>query len=55
MTMTYTHGYMVVVFEAPETIEDFEKFSYDLQMVSLSIIEEALKGIWVKSTLAGMP
>ena len=48
-------GLRVVVFEAPETVEDFEKFSYGLQTVSLSIVEEALKGIWVKNILAGMP
>jgi len=36
-------GLKVVVFKAPETVEDFERFSYGLQMVSLSIVDEALK------------
>ena len=33
----------VVVFKAPEMAEDFERFSYGLQMVSLSIVEEVLR------------
>ena len=33
----------VVIFKAPETEEDFEKFSYGLQTVSLSVVEEALR------------
>jgi len=46
-------GLRVSVFEAPETAEDFEKFGYGLEMVSLSVIEEALKGIEVNSKRAG--
>ena len=38
-------GLKVAVFKAPETAEDFERFSYGLEMVSLSVIGEALKGI----------
>jgi len=36
-------GLKVVVFEAPRTVEDFEKFSYGLQAVSPSMVEEALR------------
>jgi len=36
-------GLRVVVFDSPKTAEDFKKFSYGFQMVSLSMIEEALK------------
>jgi len=39
----------VAVFEAPETAEDFERFGYGLQVVSLSMIDEALKDIGVDS------
>ena len=34
----------VSVFDAPETAEDFERFSYGLEMVSINIVNEALKG-----------
>jgi len=40
-------GLRIAVFKAPKTAEDFERFSYGLQMVSLSIVEEALKGMGV--------
>ena len=40
-------GMRVVVFEAPKTAEDFKKFSYGLQEVSPSLVEEALKGMGV--------
>ena len=36
-------GLRVVVFEAPKTVEDFKKFSYGLQTVSPSLVEEALR------------
>jgi len=36
-------GMKVVVFEAPKTVEDFKKFSYGLQSVSPSLVEEALE------------
>jgi len=36
-------GLKVVVFKAPETVEDFERFSYGLQIVSPSLVEEALR------------
>ena len=36
-------GLKVVVFKAPETVEDFERFSYGLQSVSPSLVEEALR------------
>ena len=42
-------GLKVTVCKAPEMVEDFERFSYGLQMVSLSIVEEALKGMEVDS------
>ena len=39
-------GLRVAVCKAPETVEDFEKkISYGLETVSLSTIEEALKGM----------
>jgi len=38
-------GLRVSVFDAPETVEDFERFSYGLEVVSLSVVEEALKEI----------
>jgi len=37
----------VLVFDAPEMAEDFKKFSYGFQVVSLSVVEEALKGMRV--------
>ncbi|RLI22551.1 hypothetical protein DRO47_02480 [Candidatus Bathyarchaeota archaeon] len=40
-------GLKVAVFKAPETAEDFERFSYGLEMVSLSVVDEALKGMGV--------
>jgi len=40
-------GLKVAVCKAPETAEDFERFSYGLQMVSLSVVDEALKGMGV--------
>ena len=40
-------GLKVAVCKAPETVEDFERFSYGLQMVSLSVVDEALKGMGV--------
>jgi len=46
---TEYEGLRVSVFKAPETVEDFERFSYGLQMVSLSVIEEALKGMRIKN------
>jgi len=36
-------GMKVVVFQAPKTVEDFKKFSYGLQMVSPSLVMEALR------------
>ncbi|RLG16640.1 hypothetical protein DRN63_03965 [Nanoarchaeota archaeon] len=48
-------GLKVAVFKAPETVEDFERFSYGLQMVSLSVIEEALKGISVEDIVQREP
>jgi len=42
-------GLKVAVFKAPETVEDFERFSYGLQMVSLSVIEEALKRMKIEN------
>jgi len=43
---TEYEGLRVAVCKAPETVEDFEKkISYGLEVVSLSVIEEALKGI----------
>ena len=44
---TEYQGLRVSVFEAPETVEDFERFSYGLEMVSLSVVDEALKGMGV--------
>ena len=44
---TEYEGLKVSVFDAPETAEDFERFSYGLQMVSLSVVDEALKGMGV--------
>jgi len=41
-------GLMVAVCKAPETVEDFEKISYGLQMVGLSVVEEALKRVRVE-------
>jgi len=38
----------VMVFKAPESVKASEKFSYGLQMVSLSVVDEALKGLRVK-------
>jgi len=38
----------VAVCKAPETVEDFEKISYGLEIVSLSVIEEALKRVRVE-------
>ena len=38
----------VIVFEPPKTVEDFRKFSYGLQMVSPSLVIEALKGMGVE-------
>ena len=35
-------GLKVVVFKAPETVEDFERFSYGFQMVRDETLEEAL-------------
>ena len=40
-------GLRIAVFKAPKTAEDFERFSYGLQMVSLSVVDEALKGMGV--------
>jgi len=37
-----------MMFHAPKTAEDFKKFSYGLQMVSLSVVEEALKAMKVE-------
>ena len=36
-------GMKVIVFEAPKTVEGFKKFSYGLQSVSPSLVEEALR------------
>jgi len=36
-------GLRIVVFKALENVEDFEKFSYGLQMVSVRVVEEALR------------
>jgi len=44
---TEYEGLKVLVFKAPERVEDFERFSYGLEMVSLSVIEEALNGMGV--------
>lgn len=44
---TEYEGLKVLVFDAPKTAEDFKKFSYGLQMVSLSVVDEALKGMGV--------
>jgi len=44
---TEYEGLRVSVFKAPERVEDFEKISYGLEMVSLSVIEEALNGMGV--------
>jgi len=42
-------GLRVAVCKAPETVEDFEKkISYGLEIVSLSVIEEALKNMRVE-------
>jgi len=42
-------GLRVAVCKAPETVEDFEKkISYGLEIVSLSVIEEALKEIRIE-------
>ena len=41
-------GLKVVVFKTPQTVEDFERFSYGLQMVSLSVVEEVLKDMGVE-------
>ena len=41
-------GLRVAVCKAPETAEDFERFSYGLQMVSLSVVDEALRGMRVE-------
>jgi len=42
-------GLRVAVCKAPETVEDFEKkISYGLEVVSLSVIEEALKEIRIE-------
>ena len=44
---TEYEGLRVLVFDAPEMAEDFKKFSYGFQVVSLSVVEEALKGMRV--------
>ena len=36
-------GIRVIVLDAPRTVEDFKKFSYGLQAVSPSLVEEALR------------
>ena len=38
-------GLKVAVFKAPERVDYFERFGYGLQMVSLSLVYEALKGM----------
>jgi len=38
-------GLEVVVFKAPATVEDFERFSYGLQAVSSSVVDEALRDL----------
>jgi len=38
----------VVVFKAPPTVEDFERFSYGLQAVSPSVVDEALRDLGVE-------
>jgi len=38
-------GLEVVVFRAPPTVEDFERFSYGLQAVSLGVVDEALRDL----------
>ena len=40
-------GLRVLVFDAPKTAENFKKFSYGFQVASLSVVEEALKGMRV--------
>ena len=44
---TEYEGLKVAVFKAPERVEDFERFSYGLEMVSLSVVDEALRGMGV--------
>jgi len=38
-------GLEVVVFKAPATVEDFERFSYGLQAVSPGVVDEALRDL----------
>ena len=42
-------GLKVAVCKAPERVDYFERFGYGLQMASLSIANEALKGMRVDS------
>ena len=42
-------GLKVAVCKAPERVDYFERFSYRLHMASLSIVNEALKGMEVDS------
>ncbi|RLG03414.1 MAG: hypothetical protein DRN61_04855 [Thaumarchaeota archaeon] len=44
---TEYEGLRVLVFDAPEMAENFKKFSYGFQMVSLSVVNEALKGMGI--------
>ena len=41
-------GLEVVVFKAPATVEDFERFRYGLQAVSPSVVDEALRDLGVE-------
>jgi len=38
-------GLRIMVFHAPRTAEDFKKFSHGFQMVSVGMVEVALKGM----------
>jgi len=42
-------GLEVAVFRAPATVEDFERFSYGLQAVSSSVVDEALRDLGVEN------